>query len=162
MNIGGMEISSEMLWIILGIILLITEMIAPGAYLVFLGGAAVFTGLLGYALPLSLPLQLLVFALSSIASVYIAKRWFDVYPILSSAPLLNARIAQMIGQTVEVVDPIECGAGRVKVGDSVWAASGPDAVVGTRMRIVSAEGNQLAVVPLDALPSGPASAPNSD
>lgn len=154
MNIGGFEISGEMLWVILGIILLITEMIAPGAYLMFLGGAAIFTGLLGFALPLSLPLQLLVFALSSIASVYIAKRWFDVYPILSSAPLLNARIAQMIGQTVEVVDPIQGGSGRVKVGDSVWAASGPDAAVGTRMRIVSAEGNQLAVVPLDALPSG--------
>jgi len=162
MNIGGIEISSEMLWIILGIILLITEMIAPGAYLMFLGGAAVFTGLLGYALPLSLPLQLLVFALSSIASVYIAKRWFDVYPILSSAPLLNARIAQMIGQTVEVVVPIESGAGRVKVGDSVWAASGPDTAAGTRVKIVSAEGNRLAVVPLDALPSGQTSEPNSD
>jgi inner membrane protein len=162
MNIGGMEISGEMLWIILGIILLITEMIAPGAYLMFLGAAAVFTGLLGFALPLSLPLQLLIFALSSIASVYIAKRWFDVYPILSSAPLLNARIAQMIGQTVEVVVPIEGGQGRVKVGDSVWAASGPDASVGTRMKIVSAEGNQLAVVPLDALPSGTDSEPSSD
>lgn len=162
MNIGGFEISGEMLWIILGIILLITEMIAPGAYLMFLGGAAVFTGLLGYALPLSLPLQLLVFALSSIASVYIAKRWFDVYPILSSSPLLNARIAQMIGQTVEVVEPIQGGAGRVKVGDSVWGASGPDAAAGTRMRIVSAEGNQLAVVPLDTLPSGTGPDSSSD
>lgn len=161
MEIGGMEISSEMLWITLGIILLITEMIAPGAYLMFLGAAAVFTGLLGFALPLSLPLQLLIFALSSIASVYIAKRWFDVYPILSSAPLLNARIAQMIGQTVEVVVPIEDGVGRVKVGDSVWAASGPDAEVGTRVRIVSAEGNQLAVVPLEALPGKSDSAPSS-
>lgn len=162
MNIGGIEISGEMLWVILGIILLITEMIAPGAYLMFLGVAAIFTGLLGFALPLSLPLQLLIFALSSIASVYIAKRWFDVYPILSSAPLLNARIAQMIGQTVEVVVPIEGGEGRVKVGDSVWAASGPDASVGTRMKIVSAEGNQLTVAPLDSLPSGTNSEPSPD
>jgi membrane protein implicated in regulation of membrane protease activity len=162
MNIGGIEISGEMTWIILGIILLITEMIAPGAYLMFLGGAAVFTGLVGFALPMSLPLQLLIFALSSVASVYIAKRWFDIYPILSSAPLLNSRIAQMIGQTVEVVVPIEGGAGRVKVGDSVWSASGPDAAIGARMRIVSAEGNRLAVEPLDALPNDPVSEPSSD
>lgn len=162
MNIGGVEISGEMLWVTLGIILLITEMIAPGAYLMFLGAAAIFTGLLGFALPLSLPLQLFIFALSSIASVYIAKRWFDVYPILSSAPLLNARIAQMIGQTVEVVVPIEDGVGRVKVGDSVWAASGPDAAVGARVRIVGAEGNQLSVVPLDGLPDRSESDPNSD
>lgn len=152
MNIGGMDISGETLWIVLGIILLILEMIAPGAYLMFLGAAAIFTGLLGYALPLSLPLELLIFALGSVASVYIVKRWFDVYPILSGAPLLNARIAQMIGQTVEVLDPIKGGKGRVKVGDSVWSATGPDTPVGSRMRIVSAEGNRLAVEAIDALP----------
>lgn len=161
MNIGGIELSSEMLWVILGIILLISEMIAPGAYLMFLGGAAILTGILGFALPLSFPLQLLIFALASVASVYVAKRWFDVYPILSSAPLLNARIAQMIGQTVEVVEPIESGLGRVKVGDSVWSASGPDAPVGTRMRIVGAEGNRLAVEPIDALPADKGSEPSA-
>lgn len=156
MNIGGVEISGDMLWVILGIVLLISEMIAPGAYLMFLGGAAVLTGLIGFALPLPFALELLIFAVASIASVYVAKRWFDVYPILSSAPLLNARIAQMIGQTVEVVEPIEGGAGRVKVGDSVWSASGPDAVIGARMKIVGAEGNRLAVEPVEALP------PNED
>ncbi|MEM8696665.1 MAG: NfeD family protein [Pseudomonadota bacterium] len=151
MNIGGIEISGEVLWMILGVILLISEMIAPGAYLMFLGGAAIFTGLLGFALPLPIAVQFLIFALSSIASVYVAKRWFDVYPILSSAPLLNARVAQMIGQTVEVVEPIEGGSGRVKVGDGVWSASGPDAAEGARMRIVGAEGNRLAVEPIEAL-----------
>lgn len=151
MNIGGTEISGDMLWVILGVILLIAEMIAPGAYLMFLGGAAILTGLLSFALPLPFVVQLLIFALSSVASVYVAKRWFDVYPILSSAPLLNARIAQMIGQTVEVVEPIQGGSGRVKVGDSVWSASGPDADIGTRMKIVGAEGNRLAVEPIDSL-----------
>ncbi|MGP1354204.1 MAG: NfeD family protein [Parasphingopyxis sp.] len=153
MNIGGTEISGDMLWIILGVILLISEMIAPGAYLMFLGGAAIITGLLGFALPLPFAVQLLVFAICSVASVYVAKRWFDVYPILSSAPLLNARIAQMIGQTVEVIEPIEGGSGRVKVGDSVWSATGPDADTGTRMKIVGAEGNRLAVEPIEALPA---------
>ncbi|WP_299328035.1 NfeD family protein [Parasphingopyxis sp.] len=153
MNIGGTEISGDMLWVILGVILLISEMIAPGVYLMFLGGAAILTGLLSFALPLPFVVQLLIFALSSVASVYVAKRWFDVYPILSSAPLLNARIAQMIGQTVEVIEPIEGGSGRVKVGDSVWSATGPDAEIGARMKIVGAEGNRLAVEPLDALPA---------
>lgn len=151
MNIGGIEISGDVLWLILGVLLLIAEMIAPGAYLMFLGGAAILTGLLSFALPLPIALQVLIFAASSIASVYVAKRWFDVYPILSSAPLLNARVAQMIGQTVEVIEPIEGGSGRVKVGDSVWSATGPDAEVGVRMKIVGAEGNRLSVEPLEAL-----------
>ena len=152
MDIGGTEINAETLWVIAGIILLIAEMIAPGAYLMFLGGAALFTGLLGYLLPLPVAAELAIFAFASIASVYVAKRWFDVYPILSSAPLLNSKIAQMIGQTVEVVEPIENGSGRVKVGDGVWPASGPDAEAGTRMKITGGEGNRLSVEPLKALP----------
>ena len=58
----------------------------------------------------------------------------------------------MIGQTVTVVEPIEHGQGRVKVGDSVWSASGPDAEVGTKMKITGAEGNRLEVAPVEALP----------
>jgi membrane protein implicated in regulation of membrane protease activity len=153
MNIGGMEISGDAIWLIFGVLLLITEMIAPGAYLMFLGGAAILTGLLSFALPIPIILQFLIFAAASVASVYVAKRWFDVYPILSSAPLLNARVAQMIGQTVEVVEPINGGSGRVKVGDSVWSANGPDAEIGTRMKIIGAEGNSLSVEPLPALPN---------
>lgn len=152
MEIGGIEISTEALWVIAGILLLITEMIAPGAYLMFIGGAALFTGLLGYALPLPLIAELAIFAASSVASVYVAKRWFEVYPILSSSPLLNSRIAQMVGQTVEVVEPIEGGTGRVKVGDSVWSASGPDSDAGAKMRITGAEGNCLTVEPIEVLP----------
>lgn len=152
MEIFGFEIDTEAIWIIVGILLLCIEMIAPGMYLMFLGAAAMLTGILGYALPLSLPLELLIFAIFSVGSVYVAKRWFDVYPIISNSPLLNARIAQMIGQTVTVVEPIEHGHGRVKVGDSVWPASGPDAPQGARMKITGAEGNCLEVEPVEALP----------
>lgn len=151
MDIGGFELDAEAMWIIAGIVLLCIEMIAPGMYLMFLGGAAILTGLIGYALPLPVSIELLIFAIASVGSVYVAKRWFDVYPVVSSSPLLNARIAQMIGQTVTVVEPIEGGQGRVKVGDSVWPASGPDAPEGARMRITGAEGTRLEVEPLPSL-----------
>ncbi len=148
-----MDMTSETFWIVAGILLLCVELIAPGMYLMFLGAAAILTGLIALAIPLPLGAEIALFAASSVASVFVAKRWFDVYPILSSSPLLNARIAQMIGQTVEVVEPIQHGHGRVKVGDSVWPASGPDADVGARMRITGAEGNRLEVEPLEALSS---------
>ena len=45
--------SIEGLWVLIGLLLLIAEMIAPGAYLMFIGGAAILTGILG--LTLSLP-----------------------------------------------------------------------------------------------------------
>lgn len=144
----GDSIELDPLWIVAGIILLCAEMLIPGAYLMFLGIAAILTGLLAYAIDISIVWELLFFAVAAIASVYIGKRWFDLYPILSSAPLLNERIAQMIGQTVVVAEAIDGGRGRVRVGDGEWPAAGPDAPAGTRMKITGAEGNCLHVEPL--------------
>lgn len=142
------EIELDALWIVAGIVLLAAEMVIPGAYLMFLGAAAVLTGLFAYALDISLVWELLFFAVAAIASVYLGRRWFQMYPILSSAPLLNERVAQLIGRTVEVVEAIEGGQGRVRVGDGVWPASGPDAPVGTRMKITGGEGSRLHVEPI--------------
>ena len=42
-----------------------------------------------------------------------------------------------------MVEPISGGEGRVRVGDSVWTARGPDAPAGARVRIIRAEGATL-------------------
>lgn len=144
----GDSIELDALWIVAGIILLCAELVLPGAYLMFLGVAAILTGLLAYAVDVSIVWELLFFAVAAVVSVYVGKRWFDLYPILSSQPLLNERVAQLIGQTVIVAEAIEGGRGRVKVGDGEWPASGPDAPVGTRMKITGAEGSRLHVEPL--------------
>ncbi|MFP5434632.1 MAG: NfeD family protein, partial [Alphaproteobacteria bacterium] len=51
----------------------------------------------------------------------------------------------LIGQTVTVVEAITDGEGRVKVGDSVWSATGPDAEVGARVRVIASECTVLRV-----------------
>jgi membrane protein implicated in regulation of membrane protease activity len=66
--------------------------------------------------------------------------------------MLNDRTARLIGERVSVVTAIENGEGRVKVGDGIWAARGPDAPAGTPMRVIGAEGACLRVEPLQALP----------
>ena len=72
-------------------------------------------------------------------------------PVSSDDPLLNDRAARLIGETVEVVTAIENGEGRVKVGDSVWTARGPDAPAGARVEVVGAQGNCLNVRPVESL-----------
>ena len=42
---------------------------------------------------------------------------------------------------------IENGVGRVRVGDSDWRATGPDAPAGSRVRVVGADGSTVQVVP---------------
>lgn len=138
-------LSPHWMWLILGVVLGTAEIVAPGFFLIWLAGAAFLTGLVALFLPISMPLQIGLFALFSVASVYAGRRWFALNPIESADPKLNDRAARMIGQTVVVVDAIEGGEGRVKVGDGVWPAKGNDASVGARLRVVRIEDGVLVV-----------------
>ena len=97
-------------------------------------------------------LQLVSFALWSGVTVAIGKRWYRDYPVASSDPQLNDRAARLIGQVVVVSDAIIGGAGRVRVGDGTWSASGPDLAAGASARIVGIAGSTLLVEPVDRLP----------
>lgn len=133
------------LWLSIGLILAVAEMLAPGFFLIWLAGAAIVTGLVTTVFPISFPIQLALFATFSIGLVYIGRSWFRANPIESDDPLLNDRGGRMMGEVVTVVEGIEGGVGRVKVGDSVWTANGPDTPVGARVRIVSVSGTTLKV-----------------
>ena len=132
-------------WLVFAALLGIAEVMIPGVFLIWIAIAAAITGLAALALPIGLPLQLLIFAALSIAAVWAGRRWHVDHPVASTDPLLNDRTARLIGQTVTVVEPIVGGEGRVKVGDSVWTALGPDADAGARVRVIAAEGTALRV-----------------
>jgi membrane protein implicated in regulation of membrane protease activity len=116
-------------------------------FLIWLAAAAAITGIAVAILPIGFPFQLILFALAAVASVLAGRRYYERNPLNSADPLLNDRTARLIGQTVTVVAAIEGGEGRVRVGDGVWTARGPDAEVGAHMRVVGAQGTCLTVVP---------------
>ena len=70
--------------------------------------------------------------------------------------MLNDRAARLIGETLVVVEAIEDGRGRVRVGDGAWPARGPDAAAGTRVRVTGADGACLHVEPVLIIPPGAA------
>ena len=64
----------------------------------------------------------------------------------SDEPNLNRRGAELIGQIVLVVEPIEAdGRGKVRAADTVWAAEGVRAPVGKRVRVTGVKGTVLTV-----------------
>lgn len=65
----------------------------------------------------------------------------------SDQPDLNRRGAQLVGRMAVVEEAIEAGRGKVRVGDTVWPAEGPDLPAGTRVRIVAAGAMVLVVEP---------------
>ena len=150
---SNLPLDPEWLWLIGGVILLIAELIAPGFFLVFIGGAAIATGLAALALPLGLPLQFALFAaLAFLAARIGGRRAYSMRYDYSADPLLNDRVKRMLGKVVVAVQPIDSNGGRVRVGDSEWSARGGPAAPGERVRIVDVEGNCLKVEPEHVLP----------
>ncbi len=150
--IAGLEPS--WLWLIGGVILLAAEIIAPGFFLMFIGAAAVATGLLSLVLPIGIALQLALFAVLTFAIVRVGgRRAYASRYDHSSDPLLNDRAGRLIGSVVVVVQPVDSNGGRVRVGDSEWSARGKPAAAGERVRVVDVEGNCLKVEPEHNLPA---------
>jgi len=133
-------------WFAFAAILAIVELLLPGIFLVFIAVGAALTGVVVLALP-ELPVfaQIGIFAVASSVSVAVGRRWYLRNPVESSDPMLNDRVARMIGEVVTVANPIVAGEGRVRVGDSEWTARGPDAPAGALVRITGARGNTLDV-----------------
>ena len=153
---SGLDLEPQWMWLLGAIVLGIAELIVPGVFLIWLAAAAAATGLLTLAFGIDLPFQFATFALLAIAAVYSGRRWYVNNPMPSADPLLNDRAARLVGRTVLVVQAIDNGEGRVKVGDGVWSCRGPDCAEGSRVRITGADGNCLRVEPVREL-EGPAS-----
>lgn len=140
-------------WLIAAVVLALAELAVPGVYLIFIAAAAALTGLGALLLPdLGVAGQLAAFVGWSLATVLIGRRWYRDFPVASADPLLNDRVARLIGEVVTVTEPIVDGRGRVRVGDGEWPAQGPDQPAGARVRIVGGAAGLLTVEPLLARP----------
>ena len=133
-------------WLILGLLLIGAETIAPGVFLLWLGIAAILTGLLDYAVGLSWQAALVAFALLSIASV-LAGRALTRRGMRGGDNTLNRRGDALVGRRFRLDRPIVAGEGRIRVDDSVWRVIGPDLPAGAEVRALRIEGATLVVEP---------------
>lgn len=135
-------------WLALGVLLAAAEIVAPGFFLVWIGAAAIVTGLLTWVLPIdSIPVQMVIFAVLAFVALYSTRRWLKANPITTTDPHLNQRGARLVGEVLTLTRGIENGRGRARVGDGEWPVRGPDAAEGTKVRVVSADGGVLVVEP---------------
>jgi len=133
-------------WLALGTVLLILEVFGAGGYLLWIGMAAAAVGVLTFVMPeLSWELQLLLFGLLSIATALYWWRRQRTAVRPSDQPNLNLRGQELIGKTFVVHEAIVDGRGKIKVADGVWIARGPDAAIGSRVRVVGQQGAILLV-----------------
>jgi inner membrane protein len=132
-------------WFLAAVALFIFETIVPGVHFLWFGIAAAVVGLLAIVTSVAWQWQFIGFAIMSILAVFSVSRCFRPEAARSDQPDLNVRAAQYLGRIVTVEDAIAGGRGRVRVGDSLWAAEGPDLPVGARARVIASNGTVLVV-----------------
>lgn len=133
-------------WWIAAVVLLILEVFAPGAFFLWLAIAAGVLGLVLMALPaMAWDMQLLVFAVLSVAAVVLGRVWLKRHPIGTDRPTLNRRGDQYVGRVFTLDEPVINGFGKIRVDDTTWKIRGNDCAAGARVRVVGVDGTTLLV-----------------
>ena len=134
-------------WWGLALALFALEALLPGAFMLWLGFAALAAGLVQLLVPdLPLVTQWILFGVFAMLSVWLGRYWRQRNPPdRSDQPLLNRRSQQLLDQVYPLDTAISNGRGRIKVGDAFWQVEGDDAPTGTRVRIIAVDGMTLRV-----------------
>ncbi len=138
-------------WLLAAVALMIAEALMPGIFLLWFGGGAAATGALLWLWPgMSWQLQWVFFALVSILSIVVVRRYRDGHPEQTSHPTLNQRGMSYVGRRYTLVEPIVDGYGKLHVDDTSWKISGENLPAGTHVKIIGVEGTVLRVARDDA------------
>lgn len=137
-------------WAAVALLLFAAEALAPGAFMLWLGFAAVVVFVAVLLLP-GIPLlaQVAAFIVLSFVSIQLYRKWFRGSERQSDQPALNRRAAALVGRVVPLQHAIVDGRGRVQIADAFWDVSGPELPLGAAVRIVAADGMTLRVEAAD-------------
>ncbi len=124
MNELGISFLSDWGWVICGILMMMAEFAIPGIFMIWIGIGAVLTGIICMFLPdLSVSVQLLIFAVFSMISVFLG--WFIYGRVFGKSQKeeysdLNQGTKEFIGKKYPLISDVKNGQAQIKIGDSVW------------------------------------------
>lgn len=137
-------------WLILAVVLVVLETVIPGIHFVWFGVAATIVGVVALSTDIDWQWQVLLFGLLSFAAALLLRRYAVPGNAPSDQPGLNQRGSYYIGRIVVVENAINNGRGRVRLGDTLWSAEGPDLAAGAKAKIVRLDGTVLIVEAVEA------------
>jgi len=136
-------------WLVLGLVLVIAEIVAPTFWLLWPGLAALVIGLVtAMTGPFDWRIQGVIFALLSVAATWAGRRYIARKSPTPDAPALNRRAEQYLGRLVKVSEGFAGGRGRVAIDDTIWIAEALDAsnpALGDMVEIAGVDGAVLKV-----------------
>ena len=141
-------------WIIAAGVFALGELHVPGAYLIWVALGTALTAAADAAFGLTLEAQLAAFVVtagaSSLAGYFVYRR---LYRPRRGELRLNQRNLAMVGTRGVVCEAFVNGHGKVRLGDGVWLATGPDFAEGTPVVVSAVRGTRLFVEAAAAKPA---------
>jgi len=139
-------------WIILGLVLIISEM-ATGAFISLgFGIAAVVVGIIDIIIPLGFTYQLGVWIVLSLIIVFALFKWFKSQPTISSTGQSDYGF-DTLGTVTQVIHPHKRGKvifDTPVLGNTEWhATANQELVEGSRIKIVEVNGQLIEVALMD-------------
>lgn len=132
-------------WLVFAVALAALETLIPGAVMIWFAASAALIGLLLVVIPMPWQWQWVLWAALGLAAMVWYRNYKRTRPDFTEQPVLNQRGLQYVGQSFELVEPIENGVGKVRIGDGVWKVSGPALAAGTVVRVTGVDGAVLTV-----------------
>lgn len=142
-------------WLCLGGLLLITEMLGTAGYLLWSGMAALCVSLITWILPISWPIQGVLFAILTVISAVLWHLWLKRKKLSKEAENLNQKTHQLIGVHAVLLSDTENGFSRVKLADGSWRVySDTPLLAGDKVTVTSIDGITLQVIAFKPTVSG--------
>lgn len=134
-------------WMAVGVVLMLAELVVPGAFMLWLGLAALATGIVAWgAGDLGWQGQGLVFLLATAAALGLSL-WRRRRAGGDAAAHLNQGGDRLLGRRGTLVTPLHNGRGRAEIEGTTWPVAGPDLPAGARVEVFGRDGADLLVRP---------------
>ncbi|BCS89152.1 NfeD family protein [Pseudodesulfovibrio sediminis] len=135
---SSMENVLWLIWLSVGVIFIVAELIVPGFIIVFFGVGALIAGATAF-FGSTIPIQLIVFGVSSLVMILVFRKTMAKTFAGSDADDDSEENDSAIGQMAEVVEAIKPPhVGRIKFQGSFWNALCDETIeTGTMIRIVN-------------------------
>lgn len=129
------DLNSSVYWLLFGLFSVCLEVLVPGVSLLSIGLAAILTGLLCSFFILSIQLQFLAFAFSSIILTIACKKWVVKVRKKNLNLKLNDHTKKWVGYEFYTDCPIEKKPVRMPVSGSYWTIEGPSLPANTKVTV---------------------------
>jgi len=141
----------QWIFIALGGVLLIIELLGTAGYSLWSGISAFIVGLIAWIIPLSWPILWVLFAIFTLVTAYVWWLWLKKHGgDRAEKGTINQPQKDLIGIKTVVVEPIKNGYGRVKIKDGTWPANcNEDLATGQRVEVIAVDGLMLTVIKLN-------------